>query len=136
MYLSLLTQQSPIESQFINSLADNLNAEVCLGSVTSVAEACKWFTYTYLHVRMKSNPLTYKTLENDPGLELHRTELIKIAARQLDKVGSFGCSCDFCGLAKFLFSTERFASTRCPASATPPIWVDNASWLCYCFYYY
>jgi len=27
-YLSLLTQQNPIESQFIGSLVDNLNAEV------------------------------------------------------------------------------------------------------------
>lgn len=27
-YLSLLTQQNPIESQFLESLADNLNAEV------------------------------------------------------------------------------------------------------------
>ena len=89
LYLSLLTRQSPIESQFINSLADNLNAEVCLGSVTNVQEAIKWLTYTYLHVRMKSNPLaygvTYRTLEKDPGLDLHREDLIKIAARQLDK---------------------------------------------------
>ncbi|KAH3727125.1 hypothetical protein DPMN_053050 [Dreissena polymorpha] len=28
-YLSLMTRQNPIESQFTNSLADNLNAEVC-----------------------------------------------------------------------------------------------------------
>lgn len=27
-YLTLLTQQNPIESQFLGSLADNLNAEV------------------------------------------------------------------------------------------------------------
>lgn len=27
-YLSLMTRQNPIESQFINSLTDNLNAEV------------------------------------------------------------------------------------------------------------
>ena len=27
-YLSLLTRQNPIESQFVNSLVDNLNAEV------------------------------------------------------------------------------------------------------------
>lgn len=27
-YLTLLTQQNPIESQFLESLADNLNAEV------------------------------------------------------------------------------------------------------------
>ena len=32
LYLGLLTQQTPIESQFIHSLADNLNAEVCLGN--------------------------------------------------------------------------------------------------------
>lgn len=30
-YLMLLTQQHPIESQFIKSLDDNLNAEICLG---------------------------------------------------------------------------------------------------------
>lgn len=29
-YLTLLTQQNPIESQFLDSLADNLNAEVSL----------------------------------------------------------------------------------------------------------
>jgi activating signal cointegrator complex subunit 3 len=38
---------------------------------------------------MKYNPLayglTYKSLENDPTLEQHRTDLIKIAARLLDK---------------------------------------------------
>lgn len=88
-YLNLLTRQSPIESQFINSLADNLNAEVCLGSVTSVREAVKWLSYTYLYVRMKFNPLaygiTYKMLENDPSLELHREDLIRSAARLLDK---------------------------------------------------
>jgi hypothetical protein len=27
-YLSLMTRQNPIESQFVNSLTDNLNAEV------------------------------------------------------------------------------------------------------------
>ena len=29
-YLSLMTRQNPIESQFINSLTDNLNAEVMI----------------------------------------------------------------------------------------------------------
>lgn len=89
LYLSLLTTQSPIESQFIQSLADNLNAEVCLGTVSTIDEGAKWLSYTYLHVRMKYNPLvygiTYKTLEDDPGLCEHRAELIKIAARNLDK---------------------------------------------------
>ena len=37
-YLSLLNQQLPIESQFISKLADNLNAEVVLGTVQNSAE--------------------------------------------------------------------------------------------------
>ncbi|KAL9249226.1 DExH-box ATP-dependent RNA helicase DExH14-like protein [Drosera capensis] len=46
-YLPLLTSQLPIESQFITSLKDNLNAEVALGTVTNVKEACAWLGYTY-----------------------------------------------------------------------------------------
>lgn len=45
--------------QFIDSLKDNLNAEVALGTVTNVKEACAWLGYTYLFIRMKINPLAY-----------------------------------------------------------------------------
>lgn len=45
--------------QFISSLKDNLNAEVALGTVTNVKEACAWLGYTYLFIRMKMNPLAY-----------------------------------------------------------------------------
>ncbi|KAL5010843.1 hypothetical protein ScPMuIL_013148 [Solemya velum] len=58
-YLSLMTRQNPIESQFIGSLTDNLNAEIALGTVTNVDEAVKWLSYTYLYVRMRCNPLVY-----------------------------------------------------------------------------
>ncbi|XP_041352458.1 activating signal cointegrator 1 complex subunit 3-like [Gigantopelta aegis] len=88
-YLSLMTRQNPIESQFINSLTDNLNAEIVLGTVTNVEEAVRWLSYTYLYVRMRINPLVYgishTTLEEDPLLELHRHELIRDAGRKLDK---------------------------------------------------
>ncbi|TSK34894.1 Activating signal cointegrator 1 complex subunit 3 [Bagarius yarrelli] len=88
-YLTLLTQQNPIESQFHSSLADNLNAEVALGTVTNVEEAIKWLSYTYLYVRMRANPLVYginhKAYQMDPGLELYRKELVIEAGRKLDK---------------------------------------------------
>ncbi len=46
-------------------------------------EAVKWLTYTYLYVRMKANPLAYgltwRSLENDPSLEVHREDLVKIS---------------------------------------------------------
>ncbi|KAH9490921.1 activating signal cointegrator 1 complex subunit [Bulinus truncatus] len=88
-YLSLMTRQNPIESQFVHSLTDHLNAEISLGTVTNVDEAVTWLSYTYLFVRMRKNPLVYGIPSNfwevDPQLELHRKELIINAARHLDK---------------------------------------------------
>ncbi|XP_076593233.1 activating signal cointegrator 1 complex subunit 3 isoform X1 [Chaetodon auriga] len=104
-YLTLLTQQNPIESQFLNSLADNLNAEVALGSVTNVEEAVKWLSYTYLYVRMRANPLAYginhKAYQMDPSLELYRKELVVESGRKLDKAR----------MIRFEERTGYFAST-------------------------
>ncbi|KAF6205050.1 hypothetical protein GE061_019217 [Apolygus lucorum] len=88
-YLSLLTNQFPIESSFINFLADNLNAEVSLGTITNVSEAVEWLSYTYLYVRMRINPqvygLNYLDVEDDPLLDTRRRELIVSSAKALDK---------------------------------------------------
>ncbi|CAF1149002.1 unnamed protein product [Adineta ricciae] len=88
-YLSLLTRQNPIESQFINHLTDNLNAEIVLGTVTTVEEACQWLRYTYLNVRMHQSPITYGINANmkvmDPHLYSFQRDLIIKAAQELDK---------------------------------------------------
>ncbi|XP_020701426.1 DExH-box ATP-dependent RNA helicase DExH14 isoform X3 [Dendrobium catenatum] len=88
-YLRLLTSQLPIESQFISSLKDNLNAEVALGTVTNVKEASAWLGYTYLFIRMKTNPLAYGVAWDeviaDPSLSSKQRSLIIDAARSLDK---------------------------------------------------
>lgn len=88
-YVSLLTNQYPIESSFIAHLADNLNAEVALGNVTNVDEAIEWLSYTYLYVRMRKNPqvygLMYKDAQHDPNLEEFRREAVIKSAKQLDK---------------------------------------------------
>lgn len=88
-YLSLLTNQFPIESSFITYLADNLNAEVALGTISNVEEAVEWLSYTYLFVRMKLNPIAYgiphQTIVDDPNLDRKRRELIDTAAKALDK---------------------------------------------------
>ncbi|WCJ35849.1 Activating signal cointegrator 1 complex subunit 3 [Euphorbia peplus] len=104
-YLRLLTSQLPIESQFISSLKDNLNAEVALGTVTNVKEACAWLGYTYLFIRMRQNPLAYgigwDEVMADPSLSLKQRALIADAARSLDsakmmrfdeKSGNFYCT--------------------------------------------
>lgn len=58
-YLSLNNMQLPIESQMMHQLADQLNAEIVLGTVTSLQEAISWLRYTYLYIRMRRNPSLY-----------------------------------------------------------------------------
>ncbi|XP_071445378.1 activating signal cointegrator 1 complex subunit 3 [Hetaerina americana] len=88
-YLSLLTNQFPIESNFLASLADNLNAEVALGTISNLDEAVEWLSYTYLYERMKINPqvygINYNDVSEDPTLEKKCREFIQTAARALDK---------------------------------------------------
>ncbi|KAM7190587.1 putative helicase [Rhypophila sp. PSN 637] len=86
-YLTAVTDQLPIESRFSSKLVDNLNAEIALGTVTSIGEAVKWMGYSYLYVRMKKNPMAYgiewSEFENDRALVQRRTKLAVQAARTL-----------------------------------------------------
>ena len=105
-YLSLLNQQLPIESQFISKLADNLNAEIVQGTVTTRDEAVDWLGYTYLFVRMLRAPSVYSVpvdeLDSDPTLRQQRLDLIHAAAVQLDKTS----------LIKYDRKSGRFLSTE------------------------
>lgn len=38
--------QLPIESQYVQTVPDNLNAEVVLGSVQNTRDAASWLGYT------------------------------------------------------------------------------------------
>ena len=88
-YLSAVTQQQPIESKFSRKLVDNLNAEIALGTVTSIPEAVQWLGYSYLFVRMQRNPLTYgidwAEIRDDPQLVQRRRKLVIDAARVLQQ---------------------------------------------------
>lgn len=88
-YLSLMNQQLPIESQLISRLPDVLNAEIVLGTITTVREAVTWLGFTYLYIRMLRNPSLYGVPEgsekSDPWLEHYRRDLIHTAALELDR---------------------------------------------------
>tara|TARA_R110002003_G_scaffold55_5_gene4994 strand:- start:49114 stop:54714 length:5601 start_codon:yes stop_codon:yes gene_type:complete len=88
-YMRAVTEQQPIESRFSSKLVDNLNAEISLGTVTTVSEAVQWLGYSYMFVRMKQSPFMYgiewKELEDDRQLVLRRRKLIIDAARILQK---------------------------------------------------
>ncbi|KAF8270130.1 putative RNA helicase [Lactarius quietus] len=105
-YLSLLNQQLPIESQFVSKLADNLNAEIVLGTIRNRDEAVQWLGYTYYYVRMLKSPALYSVTadyqEDDPGLVQKRADIIHSAAAILEK----------CNLIKYERSSGRFQSTE------------------------
>ncbi|KAH0834659.1 putative RNA helicase [Lanmaoa asiatica] len=105
-YLSLLNQQLPIESQFVSKLADNLNAEIVLGTVRNRDEAVQWLGYTYLYVRMLKSPGLYGVgvdyQEDDGGLVQKRADIVHSAAALLEK----------CHLVKYERSSGRFQSTE------------------------
>lgn len=88
-YLSLFNTQLPIESQYIKTVPDNLNAEVVLGTVSNIKDATNWLGYTYLYIRMLRNPNLYgvplDALEVDPLLRDRRMDLAHTAAVMLDK---------------------------------------------------
>ncbi|KAH3916623.1 hypothetical protein HBI56_048130 [Parastagonospora nodorum] len=88
-YMRAVTEQQPIESRFSSKLVDNLNAEISLGTVTTVSEAVQWLGYSYLFVRMQKSPLLYgiewAEIRDDPQLVLRRRKLIIDAARILQQ---------------------------------------------------
>lgn len=88
-YLRAVTEQQPIESKFSSKLVDNLNAEVALGTVTSIPEAVQWIGYSYLFVRMQRSPMAYgiewSEIRDDPTLVQRRRQLAIQAARTLQQ---------------------------------------------------
>ncbi|KAI6134777.1 putative RNA helicase [Pisolithus croceorrhizus] len=104
-YLSLLNQQLPIESQLVSKLADNLNAEIVLGTVRNRDEAVQWLGYTYLYVRMLKSPGLYGVgvdYQDDEELVQKRADVIHSAAVILEK----------CHLIKYERASGRFQSTE------------------------
>lgn len=102
-YLSLFNAQLPIESQYVATIADNLNAEIVLGTVQNLQDAAQWLGYTYLYVRMLCDPMVSTLLST------------------LAKCGRCVCSADWhaCHVPWLLcISAEQ-------TMATPAVW---ASW--------
>ena len=93
-YLSAITTQVPIESQFLNHLPDSLNAEINLGTISSVSDAISWICYTYLYVRIRKNPMaygiSYKQLSDEPTLSSVVRKYILEAATLLRRNGQIG----------------------------------------------
>lgn len=86
-YIEAVTASHPIESTFLKGLVDALNAEIALGSVSSVAEGVSWLGFTYLYTRLRKAPLLYGLdtgdVLADPALDARRQLWVTSAARIL-----------------------------------------------------
>ncbi|CAH0555030.1 unnamed protein product [Brassicogethes aeneus] len=95
-YMGLMTSQVPIESQFLNCVPDNLNAEylivwakIVLGTVSNLREAMEWLSNTFLYCRIKKNPLvyglTYNEIWDSHQFNLFLQSQLDSAAKTLEK---------------------------------------------------
>lgn len=86
-YIDAITSAHPIESAFLQGLIDALNAEVALGSVSSIDDGISWLGYTYLFTRLRKAPMVYgldaHDVEADPSLSIRRRHWILHAAKVL-----------------------------------------------------
>ena len=91
--------------RFERGMNDALNAEISLGTVSSINDAVQWLGYTYLFVRIKKNPMAYGVtfliihsfqyliqscsgvpwgdIADDPGLGAKRSQLAVNAVNRL-----------------------------------------------------
>ena len=51
----------------MTQLADQLNAEIVMGSVSNTRDAVNWLAYTYLYVRMLRAPEVYGIQKEELG---------------------------------------------------------------------
>ncbi|PIO61691.1 hypothetical protein TELCIR_16778 [Teladorsagia circumcincta] len=67
----------------------SLRSDESLGTVSNVAEAVEWLTYTYYYTRATQNPIAYglphMVLDKDPDLRHHLTRMVTDVAVKLDQ---------------------------------------------------
>ncbi|KAJ7560178.1 hypothetical protein O6H91_04G117200 [Diphasiastrum complanatum] len=97
LYENLLSGSEMVESEMLRSIAEHLNAEIVLSTVSDVSLAIDWLKNSFLYVRIKKNPQHYgiqrglsaEQLENklkDICLQ-HVNELVQFGVIQTDQYG-------------------------------------------------
>lgn len=65
-YKKFLYEPFPVESSLHKQLDDHLNAEIAMGTITSMQDAVDWLTYTFFLRRLLQNPAYYGLDGTDP----------------------------------------------------------------------
>ncbi|QDS75045.1 hypothetical protein FKW77_006241 [Venturia effusa] len=82
-YEKMVSGQEILESCLHRNLIDHLNAEIVLGTVTSISSAKKWLSGTFLYVRLREHPEHYR-IDEDDGKSRLEERLERIASRDIN----------------------------------------------------
>ena len=90
-YLSIMTEQLPVESQLISRLPDCLNAEIALKNVKNLDDAAEWLKYSYLYIRILRNPhlygISYDEIKKHSNIRPTLQNIAHTALSKLEKAG-------------------------------------------------
>lgn len=87
---------NPIESHLHKCLAEHLNSEIVLQTITDLSIAVQWIKSTFFYVRAKKNPTRYgitNKFEKD-RLEKKLEEMCLVAINALERHGLITKNCD------------------------------------------
>lgn len=86
-YLSLLKNQTEIESTLYKFIEDAINAEIAIGNILNKTDAINWLKLTYLSVRIQANPFLYSHLSKSTNS--HYDKLEEIAENSFQKLNDY-----------------------------------------------
>lgn len=82
-FTKLLSEKRLIESRFLSSLVDFLNAEICLGNVENIDGGLRWLKNTFFYVRMRKNPALYGMGAADDDIDDVLRDYLLLSVRKL-----------------------------------------------------
>lgn len=85
-FMSMLNNVKDIESQFMKGVKEALNAEIALGTVTTIFEAFQWVQYTFFFIRAHVNPTLYFVRNDGRHIEERVMEMIEQSLESLNEM--------------------------------------------------
>ncbi|MCO5575659.1 hypothetical protein L7F22_029463 [Adiantum nelumboides] len=89
LYENLLSGCEPVESELFASIAEHLNAEIVLMTVSDVSLAIDWLKCSFLYVRIKKNPEHYKIHHGGSAEQLEK-KLKDICLQNVSQLSTYG----------------------------------------------
>ncbi|CAF4881978.1 unnamed protein product [Pieris macdunnoughi] len=89
-YQSLVGGSEPLQSYLHKRLAENLNSEASLGTVTDVAQCVEWVNSTFLSVRAARDPRRYLGLPQNASKQLITKKIEELCVKAMNGLVTSG----------------------------------------------